>query len=85
MYRINFKKSAQKELLAVSSVYQPKIIEAIDALAFDPRPDGVKKLKLNTDAWRIRVGDYRVIYLIEDTIKIVEIQAVGHRRDIYKK
>jgi mRNA-degrading endonuclease RelE of RelBE toxin-antitoxin system len=46
MYRINFKKSAQKELLAVSSVYQPKIIEAIDALAFDPRPDGVKNLNL---------------------------------------
>ena len=84
MYRITFKKSAQKELLAIASVYQTKIIFAIDGLADNPRPDGVKKLKLNTDAWRIRIGDYRVIYIIEDTIKIVEIQAVGHRRDIYK-
>ena len=85
MYRISFKKSAQKELLAISSVYQIKIVEAIDGLATNPRPVGVKKLKLNVDAWRIRIGDYRVIYLIEDTIKIIEIQAIGHRRDIYKR
>lgn len=84
MYKISFKKSAQKELLAITSVYQNNIINAIDDLADNPRPDGVKKLKLNIDAWRIRIGDYRVIYIIEDTIKIVEIQAVGHRRDIYK-
>lgn len=84
MYQINFKRSAQKELLAIAPVYQTKIIMAIDSLAENPRPDGVKKLKLNTDAWRIRIGDYRVIYVVEDTIKIIEIQAVGHRRDIYK-
>jgi mRNA interferase RelE/StbE len=84
VYKIIFKKSAQKELLAIAPAYQTKIISAIDDLANDPRPDGVKKLKLNTDAWRIRIGDYRVIYIIEDTIKIIEIQAVGHRKDIYR-
>jgi mRNA interferase RelE/StbE len=50
-----------------------KIITANDNLAEEPRPEGVKKLKFNTDAWRIRVGNYRVIYVIEYTIKIREI------------
>jgi mRNA interferase RelE/StbE len=84
MYRIRFRKSAQKELLAIAPIYQIKIITAIDGLANNPRPDGVKKIKFNANAWRIRIADYRVIYVIEDTIKIIEIQAIGHRKDIYK-
>ena len=83
MYRIIVKKSAQKELARISPPYTKKIVEAIDELAADPRPMGVKKLK-GEEAYRIRVADYRIIYTIEDVIKIVDIQRIRHRKDIYK-
>jgi mRNA interferase RelE/StbE len=84
MYIINVKKSAQKELSAIPVNFQTKIIDAIDGLATNPRPDGVKKLKLSKSLWRIRVGDYRIIYSIEDEILILEIQKIGHRKDVYR-
>ena len=59
---------AQKELEQITPPYHYKIIEAIDALAANPRPDGVKKLK-GEEAYRIRVADYRVVYTIEDVIQ----------------
>lgn len=81
MYNIRVKKSAQKELLAIPSVYKDKIVGAIDGLASNPRPDGVKKLQSTEDLWRIRVGDYRIIYSIDDSIRILEVQKIGHRKD----
>ena len=84
MYRITFKRSAQRELADISKPYNQNIATAIDKLAEDPRPDGVKKLKGEDNAYRIRVGDYRVIYIIEDLIIIVEIQRIRHRKEAYK-
>ena len=84
MYSISFKKSAQKELFSIPKPYNQNIAQAIDRLAENPRPEGVKKLKGDYNAYRIRVGDYRVIYTIEDIIKIVEIQRIPHRKDAYK-
>jgi len=84
MYQITFKKSALKELSDISKPYNQNIAIAIDKLAENPRPDGVKKLKGEENAYRIRIGDYRVIYIIEDVIKIVEIQRIRHRKDSYK-
>jgi len=84
MYSIRFKKSAQKELSQISTPYNLKIVQAIDALSEDPRPPGVKKLKGEENAWRIRVADYRIIYTIEDIIQIVEIQRIRHRKDVYR-
>ncbi|MBL7718682.1 MAG: type II toxin-antitoxin system RelE/ParE family toxin [Flavipsychrobacter sp.] len=63
-----------------------RIASEIDSLSDNPRPDGCKKLKGGqTDLWRIRVGNYRVVYRIDDTIYIVNVQRVGHRKDIYEK
>ncbi|MGK2863148.1 MAG: type II toxin-antitoxin system RelE family toxin [Chitinophagaceae bacterium] len=84
MYRITFKRSAQKELADISKPYNQNIVTAIDKLAEDPRPDGVKKLKGENNAYRIRVSNYRVIYTIEEVIKIVEIQRIRHRKDVFK-
>lgn len=84
MYQIIFKKSAQKELTDISKPYNQNIVNAIDKLAVNPRPDGVKKLKGEENAYRIRIGDYRVIYTIEDVIKIIEIERIRHRKDAYK-
>jgi len=61
------------------------ISHAIDALEENPRPSGCKKLKDATEnLWRIRVGDYRIIYVIADEVKIVDVRKVGHRKDIYE-
>jgi mRNA interferase RelE/StbE len=86
MYIVTFKNSAYKELERLPKATVRKIAAAIDGLEIDPRPVGVKKLKdSNEDLYRIRVGDYRVIYAINDGIKIVNILRIGHRKDIYTK
>jgi mRNA interferase RelE/StbE len=69
MYSIRFKKSAQKELSQIPSPFNLKIVQASDALSQEPRPVGVKKLKGEENAWRIRVSDYRIIYTIEVIIQ----------------
>ncbi len=85
MYTIRFKRSAEKELERLPTQVIRRISRAIDALSEDPRPAGSKKLGGQKESlWRIRIGDYRIIYLVEDVIKIVEIRRIGHRRDIYE-
>lgn len=85
MHQITFKQSANKELQQIPKVAIGKIVVAIESLEIEPQPIGVKKLKgSNEELYRIRVGDYRIIYAINDTIKIVNIRKIGHRKDIYK-
>ncbi len=84
MYTITFRRSAIKELADIPKPFNQNIAVAIDKLGNNPRPDGVKKLKGEDNSYRIRVGDYRVIYTIEEVIKIVEIQRIRHRKDAYK-
>ena len=84
-YQIKIRKEALKELAHLPTKVNVRISNAIDQLAENPRPVGSKKLKGEKEyLWRIRVGDYRVIYLIEDTIRIIEIRKIGNRRDIYQ-
>ena len=85
MYKITFKNSAYKELERLPKSTVRKIAIAIDKLADNPKPIGIKKLKDSSeDLYRIRVGDYRVIYAINEGIRIVNILRIGHRKDIYK-
>lgn len=85
MYNITFKKSAEKEFEKLPSSIIKRIGNSIDSLSKNPRPVGSKKLEGQKESlWRIRIGDYRVIYLIEDVIKIVEIRRIGHRKNIYE-
>ena len=84
MYRIVIKKSAAKELESLPSKILPAVTKAILNLSHQPRPTGCKKLKGRFgDLWRIRIGDYRVIYSIDDVVRIIDVQKVGHRKDIY--
>ena len=83
MYSIEVKKSAGKELLQIPTNSTQKIIEAINGLAENPRRQGVKKLK-GEEAYRIRSGDYKIVYTIKDVIKIVEVQRIRHRKDVYR-
>jgi mRNA interferase RelE/StbE len=85
MYKITFKRSAEKEIQKLPSLVISKIVPVIESLSSDPRPSGSKKLQGSKEnIWRVRVGNYRVVYLIADEIKIVEIRKIGHRKDIYK-
>ena len=75
-------KQTQKTLDKFSDIIAETIFNAIAALAQNPRPKGVKKLK-GRDGYRIRVGNYRIIYDIFDNELIIDIIALGHRKDIY--
>lgn len=82
-YSVSILRSAEKSLASLSPVIQDRIIAAIRRLAVNPRPPGVKKLT-GREAWRIRVGDYRVIYEIGDGDLAILVVVVGHRREIYR-
>jgi mRNA interferase RelE/StbE len=83
-YEIIFKPSAEKSFSKLSKNLQIKIVNAIEQLSTNPRSPGVKKLKSLLNLYRIRVGDYRVIYSIEEKILIVLIVKIAHRSEIYK-
>ena len=79
------KPSAGKELEAIDSkTDRQKIIAKIQALAADPRPRGSEKLAGYSDRYRIRQGNYRVVYLIDDSAGTVTIFKIGHRREVYR-
>jgi len=84
MYQILISQSAEKEMDKLPLKVNRRLDIAIGALAQNPRPTGCKKLKgVHESTWRIRVGDYHIIYGVDDTIKIIDIRKVGHRKDIY--
>lgn len=82
-YKIEIKKSAQKELKSLPNKELKKVIEKISSLATNPRPAGCKKLS-GDEKYRIRVGNYRVLYSIEDDILTIFIVKAGHRKDVYE-
>ena len=84
MFQIIVERAAEKELKRITSEVRPKLATAIRALANDPRPHGCRKLVGTENDWRIRVGDYRVIYEIADEIKILRITRIRHRKDSYR-
>jgi mRNA interferase RelE/StbE len=83
MYVVALRPSAAKELRKLPLDQRRRISKAIDSLAEESRPHGVKKMVGGT-VWRIRVGEYRVVYSIVDDQLVVEIIRIGHRRDIYR-
>ena len=82
-YRIVFKKSVAKDLRPIPKKDVQRILKRIDGLADDPRPAGAEKLS-GDDKYRIRQGNSRILYAIEDDIITVTIVKVGHRRDVYR-
>lgn len=83
-YTITFARSARKQLERLDSVWVQRIFPAIESLATNPRPSGCKKLKGYQNLWRIRVGDYRVVYSIDDHARLIDVSAVRHRSDVYR-
>ena len=83
-YEVKFTPGADRELRKLDFQDQRRITRAAEGLASSPRPPGAKKLAGPGDQWRIRVGDYRVIYQIRDEILLVLIVRVGHRGAVYR-
>lgn len=82
-YALFIERRAQRSLSRVAAQDRERISTAIRRLADEPRPHGARKLS-GRDAWRIRVGDYRVLYEIHDDWLLILVVNVGHRREIYR-
>ncbi len=83
-YKLTIAARASKDVAALQSVLAQRVDAAILALAHEPRPHGAKKLKGERPLWRVRVGDYRIVYSIDDKIRVVDIIGIPHRSKAYK-
>ncbi len=84
-YKIEWKQSAKKELKKLDKQIIPRILQAVENLADNPYSLGSKKLIGSDYIYRIRVGDYRIVYKIKSSVLTIEIIKVGHRREIYRQ
>lgn len=84
-YSVVLTQTAEKELRRLPSKVIEKIVTVLKSLEENPRPAGCKKLKGYKNLWRVRVGDYRLIYAIKEVIMLVDVREIGHRKDIYDK
>ena len=84
MRDLRLARSARKELEALPDAVLARVARQLDVLATTPRPRGCKKLRGATDLWRVRVGDYRIIYRVDDAASQIEVRAIRDRKDAYE-
>lgn len=84
-YRVEFTAAAARQVKKLPRPARDRVLDAIDDLQDDPRPHGAKKLAGEQRAWRVRVGDYRVIYDVLDSELVVTVVRAGHRREVYDR
>ena len=84
MYQVVVERSAEKDLKRLPSQIRSRVVTALRSLAKNPRPSGSRKLAGTKHDWRVRVGDYRIIYEIADVIRVVRVQRIRHRREVYR-
>ena len=83
-YQVQIARAAQKALAAIDRRQRERIEDQITALGDEPRPHGAIKLS-GVDAYRIRIGDYRVVYTIDDAVRVVSVTNIGNRGSIYRR
>ncbi|MFD1716148.1 type II toxin-antitoxin system RelE/ParE family toxin [Amnibacterium flavum] len=84
-HQVQFNSAAARQMKKLPRPHRDRILDAIEDLAEDPRPHGAKKLVGEQTAWRIRIGDYRVIYDVLDSELTVSVVRAAHRREIYSQ
>lgn len=84
-YRVEVSPAAARRLRKLDGPARRRIQAVLELLAADPRPAGAKKLVGGAGEWRVRTGDYRVVYDIDDGVLVILVLAVGHRRDVYQR
>lgn len=83
-FEIEWKRSASRELRTIPRETRDRILRIVESLSTDPRPHGSRKLIGSENSWRLRIGAYRVIYCIYESVLVIEIVRVGHRREVYR-
>jgi mRNA interferase RelE/StbE len=83
-YEVPIAPTAQRQYRKLPAEVRQRVAKALAALSEEPRPSGVVKLRGSSNRWRIRIGDYRIIYRIEDEIVLVTILIIAHRREVYR-
>lgn len=83
-YRIEWRRSAKSEFRKLPQQIRSRVLSAVAELIDNPFPTGARKLVGNNDLWRLRIGNYRVIYRVESEVLIIEIVRVRHRKDAYR-
>lgn len=84
-YRVEISPAVARQLRKLDLAARRRVQAAIELLADEPRPPGAKKLAGGEGEWRVRTGDYRVVYEVNDGVLLILVLAVGHRRDIYQR
>lgn len=84
VHRVRIAPAAERQLRTLDSAARARVAAAIDLLAETPRPPGAKKLVGGDGEWRVRTGDYRVVYEIHDRVLVVVVVRVAHRREVYR-
>ena len=84
-YDVEFEAQVAKQLRDMQRADLQRVMDRVKALADDPRPQASEKLAGMANAWRIRSGNYRVVYTIDDRAQVVTVTRVGHRRDVYRR
>ncbi len=84
-HQIEVTPTASRQLRKLDPVARRRVQAAVELLAQEPRPSGAKKLVGGEGEWRVRTGDYRIVYVINDDVLLVLVVAVGHRREIYQR
>jgi mRNA interferase RelE/StbE len=83
-YSLSFARSARKELERLPGDIAGRILAKVETLAENPRPVGVVKLHGQKNLWRLRVGDYRIVYSVDDFSRMVDVSIIRHRREVYR-
>ncbi len=83
-YEVELARSAERELWRIPEPTRTRLFREIKKLGMDPRPPGCKKLVGHKNGWRLRVGNYRILYTIKDVLRIVRVESIGDRKDVYR-
>jgi mRNA interferase RelE/StbE len=84
VHEVLLERAAERDLKALSRAVYQRIVSHLQALSQNPRPAGCKKITGSRSDWHIRIGDYRVIYEIDDRAKVVKVMRIRHRREAYR-
>lgn len=84
-YRVELVPTAARAFKKLDHRTQLRVVRKIDALADDPRPPGVKLLSVEDRIYRLRAGDFRILYQINDKVLVILVVAIGHRREVYRR
>jgi mRNA interferase RelE/StbE len=84
VYEIQIERAAERDLRSLPTAFFQRVVSHVKSLAQNPRPPGCHKLAGSKNDWRIRIGDYRVIYEVDDRRKVVRVFRIRHRREVYR-